>query len=54
MIKETNITINDDIIIDINSASLLPNFAVESSQLKMNPYFSLLVSDKVLNTKNNI
>tara|TARA_B110000879_G_C11177357_1_gene516681 strand:- start:136 stop:2637 length:2502 start_codon:yes stop_codon:yes gene_type:complete len=54
LIKEIYITKNDNIVIDINNASLLPSYSIESTQLKLNPYFPLLVSDKVLNTKNNI
>ena len=54
LIKETYITKFDDIIIDINNASLLPSYPIESTQLKLNPYFPLLVSDKVIDTKNNI
>ena len=54
LIKETSITKDDDIIIDINNASLLPCYPIESTQLKLNPYFPLLVSDKIIDVKNNI
>ena len=54
IIKDINIVETDRFVIDINTASLLPQYPIESLQLKCNPYFSLLVSDKVINTKNNI
>lgn len=52
-IKKSWITKDDDFIFDINTASLLPVFPFSLECPKKNPYFTLLVSDKLLQ-KNNI
>jgi len=46
------ITINNNFIFDINTANLLPVFPIVSNP-KLNPYFTLLVNDKILNPQSN-
>ena len=52
-IKKSWITKDDEFIFDINTASLLPVFPFSLECPKKNPYFTLLVNDKLLQ-KNNI
>ena len=54
MVRDIKVTGSDRFIIDINTASLLPQWEVNSYSLKHNPYISLLVSDKVINSRKNI
>ena len=54
LIKSTNIKTTDDIVFEIDTAAELPSYPNESYNLKSNPYFPLLISNKVLNSKKNI
>lgn len=54
LIKENNINKNDYNIFSINTASILPSYPIDGYNLKENPYFSMMVSDKIINASNNI
>jgi len=53
MIKKTNTKITDRYIFDIDTASKLPCFPFCSSDPKVNPYFTVLIDDKILNYEHN-
>jgi hypothetical protein len=53
-IKKRNITIEDEFIFDINTASKLPIFPFDIKFPKMNPYMPIMVSDEVLKPETNI
>ncbi|ARF09265.1 hypothetical protein Catovirus_2_214 [Catovirus CTV1] len=52
-IFKTKTTKNNRYVFDIKTASKLPVFPYSSDDLHQNPYVSILVSEKVLNSKNN-
>ena len=45
---------SDNIVFDIDTASKLPSYGMASYNLKSNPYFPLLVSDRTINTSKNV
>ena len=51
-IFKTRVTKNNRCVFDIDTASKLPLFPVTYKNLKLNPYFTLLVNDKNLNFTN--
>ena len=52
--KECNTKLNlDEILFDIDTASLLPVYPIDYSRPKLNPYMPILVNDNVLNPLNN-
>lgn len=53
-IKKRNMSISDEFIFDINTASKLPIYPFSNSFPKNNPYTPIMVSDKVLNAYENI
>ena len=53
-IKKSFITENDRFVFDANQASRLPHFPFCSKEMRYNPYVSVLVSDTILNVKENI
>lgn len=53
-IKKTWIKKDDEFILDINCASLLPTFPFTISDVKRNPYLPIMVDDKSLQSENNI
>lgn len=53
-IKKSDMTISNNFIFDIDTASHLPVFPFNHSNPKINPYMPILVNDVVLDAKNNI
>ena len=55
-IKKTYITENDRFVFTIDQASKLPYFPIvtESNYFRYNPYISQLISDEILNVKDNV
>jgi tRNA isopentenyl-2-thiomethyl-A-37 hydroxylase MiaE len=53
-VKGKKIKKDDRFVFDINTASMLPVFPFDINYPYQNPYFSLLVSEKSLDVKNNI
>ena len=53
-IKKRNLTIEDDVIFDIDTASKLPVFPFSMHQPKMNPYMPIMVDDTILKPSTNI
>jgi hypothetical protein len=53
-IKKRNMTIEDEFIFDINTASKLPIYPFNIKFPKMNPYMPIMVADNVLNAHQNI
>ena len=51
---ETKTTKNDRYVIPINAAALLPTFPFIHENPHLNPYFCLLVPDRIINSKTNI
>ena len=49
-----NIKKDDDVIFDINTANLLPNYELPIDNIYNNPYLPLLIDKKSLNFENNI
>jgi hypothetical protein len=52
-IKKTHTTRHDRYVFNINTASKLPIFPFSQENIRHNPYVSLLVSDKALDSKTN-
>lgn len=53
-IKKRNLTINDEVVFDIQTASQLPKYPFSIKYPKMNPYMPIMVSDEVLKADSNI
>jgi len=53
-IKKSNINTNDNFIFNINTASELPIFPFSYTNPKLNPYMPIMVSDELLNSKDNL
>lgn len=53
-IKKRNLTINDEVIFTIDTASKLPVYPFHMEFPKMNPYMPIMVSDNILNPEENI
>ena len=54
LLLDNTVTTDDNIVFDIDTASKLPNYPMNSFNFKANPYFPLLVSDKSLNISRNV
>ncbi len=53
-IKKRNLTIEDDVIFDIDTASKLPVFPFSMHQPKINPYMPIMVDDAILKPEKNV